>query len=272
MRDVSHKRHLAKTVTWRVIGTIDTIVLSWFITGNPLMGLKIGMAEVVTKMVLYYLHERIWFKINLSKAGVVIQSRKRHFAKSYMEGDISTGKNLIAFNVVERYISNFIDQEIADAQHHEIKIIGIEQKLSVSLDIPGVTLPVVLKGKLDRVDERDGQLRIIDYKTGKVESKNVEIVDWESITSDYDCSKAFQLLCYALMYGDENSFETLESGIISFKNLNAGLLRFATKPNKGSRTKEYSITTETLSLFKEELSRLITEICNPDIPLTEKEV
>ena len=82
MRDVSHKRHLAKTVTWRVIGTIDTIVLSWFITGNPLMGLKIGMAEVVTKMVLYYLHERIWFKINLSKAGVVIQSRKRHFAKS----------------------------------------------------------------------------------------------------------------------------------------------------------------------------------------------
>ena len=102
--------------------------------------------------------------------------------------------------------------------------------------------------------------------------KNVEIVDWEAITTDYDYSKAFQLLCYALMYANDNSVETVESGIISFKNLNAGVLRFATKPTKGSRTKENSITADTLFLFKEELCRLITEICNPDIPLTEKEV
>lgn len=197
---------------------------------------------------------------------------KKHFAKSYMEGDISTGKNLIAFNVVERYISNFLDQEIADAQNHEIKIVGIEQKLSVSLTVPDVDFPVTLKGKLDRIDQRDGQFRIIDYKTGKVESKNVEIVDWDVITSDYDYSKAFQLLCYALMYTQGSSFETLESGIISFKNLNAGMLRFATKPSKGSRTKDTFITNETLSLFKGELNQLIREICNPTIPLTEKEI
>lgn len=60
----SHKRHLIKTVTWRAIGTLDTILLSWFISGNPLTGLKIGFAEVVTKMVLYYLHERAWYRIN----------------------------------------------------------------------------------------------------------------------------------------------------------------------------------------------------------------
>jgi len=198
---------------------------------------------------------------------------KHHFSKSYMEGDIRTGKNLIAFNVVKRYISNFIDLEIIDTKNHEIKIVGIEQKLSIPLTIPGIEFPVVLKGKLDRIDQRDGLLRIIDYKTGKVESKNVEIVDWEVITTDYDYSKAFQLLCYALMYAtDHHSVETLESGIISLKNLNAGILRFATKPHKGSRTKEYSITADTLLLFKEELSRLIIEICNPEIPLQEKEV
>lgn len=82
MRDPSHKRHLAKTITWRVIGTIDTILLSWLITGNPLTGLKIGIAEVLTKMVLYYLHERVWFKINISKNGVVLESKKRHLAKT----------------------------------------------------------------------------------------------------------------------------------------------------------------------------------------------
>jgi uncharacterized membrane protein len=60
----SHKRHILKTLSWRFIGTLDTIVLSWVITGNPLTGLKIGAVEVITKMVLYYLHERTWYNVN----------------------------------------------------------------------------------------------------------------------------------------------------------------------------------------------------------------
>ena len=59
---VSYKRHFAKTLSWRVIGTIDTMVLSSVITGSWKMGLTIGGIEVVTKMVLYFLHERIWYK------------------------------------------------------------------------------------------------------------------------------------------------------------------------------------------------------------------
>ncbi len=82
MRDKSYKRHIAKTITWRFIGTIDTIILSWFITGDPYAGLKIGLAEITTKSILYYLHERVWFKINLSKEGVTLESRKRHLAKT----------------------------------------------------------------------------------------------------------------------------------------------------------------------------------------------
>ncbi|MCG2419786.1 DUF2061 domain-containing protein [Aequorivita sp. F47161] len=78
----SNKRHIAKAITWRIVGTIDTILISWLITGNPLTGLKIGMAEVFTKMILYYLHERVWFKINLSKAGIIRESRIRHLAKT----------------------------------------------------------------------------------------------------------------------------------------------------------------------------------------------
>ena len=83
MADVSYKRHIAKTITWRLVGTLDTILLSWFITGDPLAGLKIGLAEVTTKSVLYYLHERVWYKINLSKDGVSLESRKRHIAKTF---------------------------------------------------------------------------------------------------------------------------------------------------------------------------------------------
>lgn len=83
MKDQSHKRHIAKTITWRIIGTLDTILLSWIISGNPTTGLKIGLAEVITKMLLYYLHERAWFKINLSRDGQILESRKRHIAKTF---------------------------------------------------------------------------------------------------------------------------------------------------------------------------------------------
>ena len=65
--NISHKRHLLKTITWRVVGTLDTMVLGWLITGNPMTGIKIGGVEVLTKMVLYYIHERIWYR---SKFGV----------------------------------------------------------------------------------------------------------------------------------------------------------------------------------------------------------
>jgi len=195
-----------------------------------------------------------------------------HFSKSYGDGDISRGKNLIAFHVVRRYIENFIALEIEDVKQHSIKLIGLEEKLQVELNVPEIDFPIRLKGKLDRIDEKDGILRIIDYKTGRVTSTQVEIVAWEEITSDYEYSKAFQLLCYALMHQKEATSSTVEAGIISFKNLSAGLMRFATKPKKGSRTKDHVITPEILELFAQELKKLVLEICNPDIPFLEKEV
>lgn len=58
----SHTRHLLKSVTWRVVGTLDTILLGWLISGDIRVGATIGGFEVVTKMVLYYLHERAWYR------------------------------------------------------------------------------------------------------------------------------------------------------------------------------------------------------------------
>ena len=55
-------RSILKTISWRVIGTLDTMALGWIVTGNPLMGLKIGGLELITKFVLYYFHERIWLQ------------------------------------------------------------------------------------------------------------------------------------------------------------------------------------------------------------------
>ena len=61
---VSYKRHLAKTISWRIIGTLDTMTIAWIITGSLEWGLAIGGIEVFTKMILYFLHERAWYKFS----------------------------------------------------------------------------------------------------------------------------------------------------------------------------------------------------------------
>ena len=59
----SSRISLFKAITWRIIGTIDTMILGWFYSGNLLTGLKIGFTEVVTKIILYYFHERVWHRV-----------------------------------------------------------------------------------------------------------------------------------------------------------------------------------------------------------------
>ena len=56
-----------KAVTWRIVGTMDTMIISYFITGKVSVALSIGSIEVFTKMVLYYFHERLWAHIHRLK-------------------------------------------------------------------------------------------------------------------------------------------------------------------------------------------------------------
>ena len=63
-KDPTVKRHLLKTVSWRIIGSIDTVLLGWFITGEINIGAKIGGLELFTKMLLYFFHERAWHRIS----------------------------------------------------------------------------------------------------------------------------------------------------------------------------------------------------------------
>jgi len=87
---ISKRRHIIKTITWRIVASFDTMLLSWLITGNLILGLKIGLVEVFTKMILYYIHERIWYKVNLTKDGEVLDSKKRHIVKTFTWRSIGT--------------------------------------------------------------------------------------------------------------------------------------------------------------------------------------
>ena len=198
---------------------------------------------------------------------------KKNFDKSFKEGNLSTGKNYLSYHVILKYIHNFLDAELVEIKNHQIQIVALEKELKVSLSIEGLDFPIVLKGKLDRIDIYDGITRIIDYKTGKVEKRNVEILDWSVVIEDYQYSKAFQLLCYAFMFSKSIPQEqkTIQAGIISMKNFTDGTLLFA-KKESARGPKNHLIDKDILLDFEQMLYQLISEICNSEIPFIEKEV
>ncbi|WP_114492360.1 PD-(D/E)XK nuclease family protein [Candidatus Ulvibacter alkanivorans] len=197
----------------------------------------------------------------------------QEFTKSYKSGTFTKGKNLLIFEVAKRYISNFIDFERAELRAgNTIKILRIEDTLKLEVSIPEFDFPVYVGGKVDRVDQYNDTLRIIDYKSGYVKQGDLAISDWNVLTQEYAYSKAFQVLAYASMMQHELNAKKVQAGIISFKNLGSGFLPFAVKEHSKSRTKDTTITPAEIALFTEELKKLILEICDQNKPFIEKEI
>lgn len=61
------RRSVVKTISWRTVGTIDTIIISWIVIGDINFAVTIGGIELFTKMALYFFHERAWNKINFGR-------------------------------------------------------------------------------------------------------------------------------------------------------------------------------------------------------------
>lgn len=244
---------MEETVDFNTLGTIVHNSLQHFY--EPMEG-KVMRISDLTEM-----------RNNIHKV-VVAQ-----FEAIFHKGTFDKGKNLLIFEVAKRYIENMIAVDMAEiAAGNEIEILYIERTFKIPLPNKSIASPVHIQGMVDRVDRYNGTLRIIDYKTGNVQQGEVELVNWEDLTADYKYSKAFQVLTYALMIHSERPFENAEAGIISFKNLNSGFLKFSTKVSGRSQSKNQQITEEILHNFTEVLIRLIQEICDPEVPFTEKEV
>lgn len=59
---VERKRHIAKTISYRIVSTVIGFLIMWFATGSVKIGAAFGVAELIYKPIQYYLHERIWYK------------------------------------------------------------------------------------------------------------------------------------------------------------------------------------------------------------------
>ena len=183
----------------------------------------------------------------------------KQFNENYSDSSDRQGKNLLAFEVAKRHVYLFLESEKEQLEKgDEVQIIGLEEVLQTELNDELLPYPIVLSGIADRIEIRNGVLRIIDYKTGKVDLNQVQIKTIENITQDLKFEKAIQLLIYGLMYKGKTDLP-LQAGIYSFKNRKAGYLMFGLKQDK---VVEEFITDEILEVFKKELITLLIEILN----------
>ena len=191
----------------------------------------------------------------------------KQFKAVYKEGEIKKGRNLLAFEVAKRNVSNFLKVELESLKAGDsIKIIALEQTYERILTHTNLPFPVLIKGNVDRIEERNGTIRIIDYKTGKVEKANVILKTWKGLTEEIKNDKIIQVLAYAFMYENDANGKPIEAGIISFKNLKSGFLPFVFKEEKQL---ESIINQTILDNYLEQIVLLLTEILDPNVPFKE---
>lgn len=195
----------------------------------------------------------------------------KYFKQEYKEGEITKGKNLLAFEVAKRNVYNFLqlEKKAIVEENAAIKVLLLEAPLSCEIQLESFDFPIKIAGKVDRIEERNGVIRIVDYKTGKVDANSLKLPDVLALTPEIENEKIIQLLCYALMFENHELRQNRDvtAGIISFKNMKNGFLPFGIGSGKEANT---IITNEMLEDFKVIMKLLILEIFNPEIPFKEK--
>lgn len=250
--DIKKLDEVEETVAANTMGTIihDTLEMLYkpfegaFITKRDLE----IMESKIDDLVLFYL--------------------KKHFHKQV----VLTGKNKLIFEVSKTYVKSFLSNEKKlISAGNQLKIIATEQELSTKITVDGIQFPIKIHGKVDRIDELNGIIRVIDYKTGFVKSSDLKVTDLPNITNDDTYSKAIQVLLYAFLYSRNQKFDSskpIEAGVISFRNLREGFLKinFSTARN----TSENRITEIKLDEYIVSIKELLQEIYNPKIDFVEK--
>lgn len=245
----------------KILGIEESAILEESIAHNTFGSILHKILELIYKPKVGFKLSAEELEAEISKVPQLVDTV---FDEHYLKGVVPVGQNLIALNVLKQNVISFLNKDVETAKKHSIRILGIEERLKFKIKVPGLDFDIYLKGTVDRIEEVDGRIQIIDYKSGKVEPRDIRIKTWSDIVETPEKSKALQLMCYAWLFSKTKPDTHLRAGIVSFKNLNAGKLWFGleTAPKKYNEDLGFS----ELETFEAELVQLIQDIFDPNIP------
>ncbi len=191
------------------------------------------------------------------------------FRKKFKGSDIAYGKNLLLVRVAKLMVQRFLKFEISRVEEmgqsgKYFSVAFLEQIFNHQLHIHfgDKDLPVRIKGFIDRVDKMDGWWKIIDYKTGITESKQVKVKEWDDLSDNPDLNIGFQLLLYGYLLSHRfNNPIRSGAGIISLRKISAGFTA-VNVPDGGSEKLSAMLDNASMARFEGVILDILNNIYN----------
>lgn len=179
--------------------------------------------------------------------------------KNFGERDFSNGVNVLMLAVCNDYLQRYFEAEKAMVEENELYIVAQEKNWDAKLQLGERTLQV--GGFVDRVDRLAGKTRIVDYKTGHFEDKEITLNAPEDLLLP-EKAKALQLLAYVWLYKQQADSlpDWPEAGILSFRKLNDGF--------SSLKLKDIDMA-QALSWFEQTVKQLVEQLLDPDRDITQ---
>lgn len=178
-----------------------------------------------------------------------------------------SGRNLLLKSIIRKLVERVLINEIKEIP---FKILGHEIDINSKLNIGsnGKDLQIIVKGRIDRIDEKDNLIRILDYKTGQTHFKPItkknEAIYFDELFSDPDFKDSFQACLYGYLYSREFKKENISVGLYPLKKLGKEGIKMI-KDNNSHLNKDE------LDSFEDGLKKLLQRIFNPDEDFTQTE-
>ena len=186
----------------------------------------------------------------------------KNFDDLLLKGKKAQGKNILILNVAREMVNNVLDKDYFTAQQGELVFLALEKECEAEMELSNGR-KIKFKGKIDRVDSFNGNVRVIDYKTGSFNARDLKVkeTDLEKLGTDKKYAKAIQLLIYSYMYLNVSDYKEVSAGIFP--------LRFFSKHIELlSIFDEETLNRENILPVMQEIEHLIEEIFDEKINFT----
>lgn len=195
----------------------------------------------------------------LNKTDALVDEK---IGERFRHGHIQEGRNRFMGAVAKIQISNLLKKEIELLKlGNTLKIVQVEEFLESELPIQlhEEEIRVKIQGKADRIDIYNNRLRIVDYKSGRVDDKDLHIKD-KAIAEGKISDKWFQVMQYAWIYRQKHpEVPSIVSGIYPLGSLASGFI-------EATWEGEAEISQDHFERFEKYLGQIVSDIMNPDIP------
>lgn len=197
---------------------------------------------------------------------------RAEFDWQHSKASTSFGMNHLIYKVAVQFVERFLRKEMAtlkeiEARNERAQLIALETTLeySFTIQLNGKSIPVRITGNADRIDQVGDTVRVLDYKTGKVQAKDLKLGAPEEELHTPEKSKALQLLMYGLMYKRAHEkVQSVTTANVSMRNLNELLISVDWQGKKALVNSDWDA-------FETILKSVIASMLNPDAPLAHRD-